>query len=108
MKFPEKYRIKDTTLPMHAYLVERKNFKLVIIASDNDGGWEHVSVSLKHRCPNWDEMCFIKSLFWEDDECVVQFHPPKKEYVNVHPHCLHLWKPKDKSILMPPSFQGAL
>jgi hypothetical protein len=73
---------------------------LLIIASDGDDGivsqgWEHVSVSLKHRTPNWQEMAFVKDLFWNDDECVVQFHPPKSEYVNHHPNCLHLWRHKD-------------
>lgn len=22
----------------------------------------------------------------------LQFHPPKSEYVNLHPFCLHMWK----------------
>lgn len=56
------------------------------------GGWEHVSVSLQNRCPTWDEMCRIKDIFWGEEECVVQFHPPRSEYVNNHPYCLHLWK----------------
>lgn len=66
-------------------------------------GWEHVSVSLPKHCPNWQEMCFVKSLFWDEEECVVQFHPPKSQYVNFHPHCLHLWKPLDAELPMPPS-----
>lgn len=41
------------------------------------GGWEHVSVSYKNRVPTWDEMCKIKDMFWNDDECVVQYHPPE-------------------------------
>lgn len=55
--------------------------------------WEHVSVSLQTRCPTWDEMCWIKDLFFEDEETVLQFHPPKSEYVDFHPFCLHLWRP---------------
>ena len=55
-------------------------------------GWEHVSFSHAKRTPTWEEMCMIKDIFWRDDECVVQYHPPKREYVNVFPHCLHLWK----------------
>ena len=65
--------------------------------------WEHVSVSLKHRCPNWQEMCFVKDLFWSEDELVVQFHPPRSDYVNHHPYCLHLWRPLDGHIRTPPS-----
>lgn len=54
--------------------------------------WEHVSVSLNNRCPTWREMKFVKDLFWEQDELVLQFHPPKSDYVNVHEYCLHLWR----------------
>lgn len=64
--------------------------------------WEHVSVSLRHRCPTWDEMCWVKSLFFDEEEAVVQFHPPRSEYVNQHAFCLHLWKPW-KAIELPPS-----
>lgn len=64
---------------------------LHVIASDG-GGWEHVSVSAQARCPTWEEMCFIKDLFWDAEDTVVQFHPKKSEYVNTHSNCLHLWK----------------
>lgn len=68
---------------------EKETFRVVV---SDVMGWEHVSVSLKHRCPTWNEMCYIKSIFWDDEEAVVQFHPKKSEYVNHHPYCLHLWK----------------
>jgi hypothetical protein len=66
-------------------------------------GWEHVSASLKNRCPTWEEMCRIKDIFWGDGECVVQYHPPKTEYVNNHPYCLHLWKKTDGDFETPPN-----
>lgn len=65
--------------------------------------WEHVSVSLGHRCPTWQEMSFVKDLFWDEEETVIQFHPPKSDYINVHPHCLHLWKPIGLKLPRPPS-----
>ena len=64
--------------------------------------WEHVSVSLRHRIPTWDEMCFVKSVFWDDEEAVVQFHPPKSQYVNYHPYTLHLWKNTFVPFPLPP------
>lgn len=78
---------------------------LVILSSgEADGtGWEHVSVSGKNRCPNWIEMCFVKDLFWGEDEVVMQLHPAKQDYVNQHPYCLHLWKPTADPIPLPPS-----
>jgi hypothetical protein len=54
--------------------------------------FEHVSVSLAHRCPTWEEMCLVKDLFWDAEDVVVQFHPAKSEYVNLAKHCLHLWR----------------
>ena len=56
---------------------------------------EHVSVSLRRRCPTWDEMNIIKDIFWDDEECVIQFHPPKSKYVNAFPYCLHMWRRPD-------------
>ena len=70
-----------------------------IIASD---GQARFGVD-RSALPEWDEMCFVKDLFWRDDECVVQFHPPRAEYVNYHPNCLHLWKPVGRDVQTPPS-----
>lgn len=64
---------------------------MAVIASDQMG-WEHVSVSLPHRCPTWDEMCLIKDIFWNAEDFVIQIHPAKSDYVNNHPYCLHLWR----------------
>lgn len=81
---------------------------LMIVASGADEddiaaqGWEHVSISTPKRTPNWTEMCFVKDLFWEAEEAVIQFHPPRSQYVNNHPHVLHLWKPP-YAVQLPPS-----
>lgn len=78
--------------------------RLRIIASDGviSFGWDHVSVSLDHRCPTWNEMSLVKELFWDDDEEVFQFHPPKSMHINFHKYCLHLWRPINGGILLPP------
>jgi hypothetical protein len=81
-------------------------WELYIIADDGTHGdvvpesrdWEHVSVHAardkrqRKRTPTWKEMCFVKSVFWDPEDVVAQFHPPASEYVNVHPHVLHLWR----------------
>lgn len=46
-------------------------------------------------------MCFVKDLFWDGEDAVMQLHPPKSNYVNNHPHCLHLWRPTQAVIPMP-------
>lgn len=64
-----------------------------IVAGNNEDGWEHVSVELyARRLPTWEEMCFVKDLFWDDEEEVVQIHPKKSQYVDMT-EALHLWRP---------------
>ena len=67
--------------------------------------FEHVSVSVlrEQRCPIWEEMAWVKDLCWDEAECVVQYHPPKSDYVNYHPFVLHLWKPVGVEMPRPPS-----
>lgn len=79
--------------------------ELRVIASGNEGGegWDHVSVSLPDRCPTWEEMEFIKRLFFRDDEVAMQLHVPPKDHISVHDYCLHLWRPQNEKIPLPPS-----
>lgn len=72
-KVPEKFRITTGPLGSNesfgnngAFWVKTKKCVFTVIASDQMG-WEHVSVSLPVRCPTWEEMCFIKSLFWDEE-----------------------------------------
>jgi hypothetical protein len=123
MKWPEQYRYRgalskgkaDPGDPFGLFIIPASTLipcGLQVIASNgqcdetNDTGWEHVSVSPvidNVEPPSWQEMCLIKELFWADDECVVQFHPAKKDYVNQHPGVLHLWRKKGaEPFPMPP------
>lgn len=116
MTVPERARITGGPLASDAsygnngaFLVDspRPGWMLYIIASDGTGeacvsiadGWEHVSVraarGAQSRIPVWEEMCFVKTLFWSDDEVVMQLHPAKRNYINCHPHVLHLWRHAD-------------
>ena len=62
----------------------------------DENGWEHVSVSPYPVTvtPSWDDMCEIKDIFWDEEEAVLQIHPPRSKYVNMMTNCLHLWRPK--------------
>jgi hypothetical protein len=60
----------------------------------NGGGWDHVSVSFKTRCPTWNEMCRVKDWVFKPEEAVMQIHPPKSDYRCHHQFCLHLWRPQ--------------
>ena len=83
------------------------NRTLRVIASsgliDPDIPCDLVSVSTTGRCPNWPEMCFIKDLFFDEEETVMQLHPPRSQWINNHEYCLHLWRPLDGSIPLPPA-----
>jgi len=100
-------------------------WRLALICSDGTGAppfavWEHVSVhafrsgtrefsGAKTRTPTWKEMAYVKDLCWDAEDVVMQLHPRKSEYVNNHPHVLHLWRPVDVEIPTPPSiFVGVL
>jgi len=90
-------------------------FIIWAIISDSDG-WDHVSAHVQmlpsggvarthmsedRRTPTWAEMCFVKSLFFEPEETVMQLHPAASKYINCHPYVLHLWRPYNRSIPMP-------
>src|SRR5712671_3289151 len=98
-KVPERYRLNapDNGLPGEPFGWFRtispdksrvtKTY-LVMMASPGAAEinvpWEHVSVQAvkrfnngqtKNLIPTWDEMCYVKSLFWDAGDCVVQYHP---------------------------------
>ena len=107
----DNYRIKTGFLaspdgyPCGAFSIPFRNNVLTVIAFDGRGdNWEHVSVSLKNRCPNWEEMSLIKSLFWDEEESVFQMHPKKSDYINNHPYCLHLWRHTINELELPPYY----
>lgn len=86
-----------------AFRVKVRGKTYILLISDG-GGWEHVSVEVgsAKRIPTWEEMCRIKDLIWNEDEVVIQIHPAKKDYVMVHYYVLHLWRPVDQEIPLPP------
>lgn len=115
IQFPEEYRwIKA---PLHyasspgdrggAFRIPARKANgrnLLVIADAGDlAGWEHVSVSLhqqKNRAPSWEEMKIVKDLFWPEEACCVQFHPPKSDYVNIT-EALHIWRPLQHFLPIP-------
>lgn len=114
----EKFRV--TTGPLASsrksganglFFIPRNDVLLRVICSDGTGWdtgrlpgepWEHVSVSTPNRCPTWEEMDFIKRIFWRDDETVMQLHVARSQHINIHQFCLHLWKPTKERVPVPP------
>lgn len=101
--------------PNGVFLLRAPGRSFLKVLASNGDGWEdaagfdppvfeHVSVSVdrENRCPTWDEMSWVKGLWWGPEELVVQYHPPKSVYVNHHPYTLHLWRPVGVVIPLPP------
>ena len=75
---------------------------LRVIASCGEG-WDHVSVSMKNRIPNWYEMEFVAKLFFNSNEVAIQYHVPSGKHINIMENCLHWWRPHlPLQIPMPP------
>lgn len=95
--FPEQFREFGSLGAGGGFLLPRKgkSGKFYRVIAANGEGWEHVSVSIptEKRCPTWEEMCYIKSMFWDDEDTVMQLHPPRSQWINDHDYCLHLWCP---------------
>lgn len=102
LKNDKRLKIIDSGVDGGACYIRLGHMRNALIVYSNGGGWDHVSVSFNKELPTWDDMCKVKNIFFNDDECVIQYHPPKSDYVNIHPYCLHLWKPQFKEIPMPP------
>lgn len=68
---------------------------LYVIASTDtmeDGAkYLHVSCSYPDRLPSWDDLKSVKDTFIGEDREAFQVLPRKKDYVNLHPYCLHVW-----------------
>jgi hypothetical protein len=117
IKFPEKFRL--TQGPMGSPAGALGGMFLIGLAANEylqclascGHDWEHVSVvrvtngqrtGRLEMVPSWANMQMVKTMFWDDEDVVMQLHPRKSEYVNNHPAVLHLWRPLKAEIPTPP------
>ena len=117
----DKWRVKDpdhhfysrTGATYGAFFIphpwkSRYTYEVIAVDGQEVGDhWEHVSVKVADisgstRTPGWDEMEWIKSLFWPEGEVAVQFHVNGEKKVNVHPHVLHIWRNSKSPFQLPP------
>lgn len=109
-----KIRLKRVRHPVHGVVGDDRNGAFILrgpLGRDlfvmvSDGlGWDHLSASLVRKeleePPAWVEMCWLKDQFFEPEETVIQYHPPQSQYVNFS-ECLHLWRPQEGTVPMPP------
>lgn len=70
----------------------------VIVSEDTEESkrrWLHVSMSRRGRMPTYDDLATVKRVFIGDRLPAYQIFPVRKEHVNLHEFCLHLWAPLD-------------
>jgi hypothetical protein len=65
-------------------------------------GW-HFSISCADRLPTWEEQKSARYSLIPDEVTMVAILPPKAEYVNAHPFCLHWWEADPQSLRRPAS-----
>lgn len=87
------------------YWTDPTTQKVYSIIMSWDGGWEHLSIAPIRigKTPSWELMCKFKEMFFKDEEACVQYHPKKSEYINIHPNCLHIWRPLYEKLPTPPN-----
>ena len=93
----------DELFQFYGHYTDPLTRKDYLVKFTNGFGWEHLSVSTRNKTPEWDVMCKLKEIFWRDDECCVEYHPKREDYVNNMPFCLHIWKKIGEEFEMPPS-----
>jgi hypothetical protein len=84
-------------------LGEKHPVQFCVIAAVGEG-WEHISVSCRDRTPTWEEMDYIKRLFFEPNETCMQLHVPASDHINNSPYVLHIWRPIKQRIPRPPAW----
>lgn len=93
----------EKVFKMKAEIRSRKGSDKALVCFSRILGWEHLSVSFKNKIPSWEVMQEFKEMFWQDDEDAFQYHPKKDSYINNNEYTLHIWKPLEDVIPVPPS-----
>jgi hypothetical protein len=65
---------------------------LVSVAMCNDQRrWIHASISHPKRLPTYEDLQELHQRFIGQDRRALQVFAPRKEHINIHKNCLHLW-----------------
>jgi hypothetical protein len=111
LRLPEEFRVAafdaEKTLNGGAFSILLGRTVFHVIASII-AGWEHVTAYLPHRAITESEENQLADIFWEPNDVIVKF-PRMHSTRNHHMiHMVHLWRPVDQTIPVPPrEFSGA-
>jgi hypothetical protein len=68
--------------------------------------WIHVSCSYTDRVPTYAEMKEAHEVLIGDERTSYQLFVPKKDHINCHEYCLHLWAKYDGGAVTPDFTRG--
>lgn len=92
---PTGYVTISTTGLMAGALAFQKKNGLRVIVSDGvevDGRlWRHISLSYEDKIPVYSDIIEVKNSFASAHRYAVMIFPKKRDHVNCHPFCLHLF-----------------
>lgn len=63
----------------------------IIFVTIENGGY-HLSISHLTRLPTYDELKAARYKYCPDNCYMAQIFPPKADFVNLHPFCLHVYE----------------
>ena len=67
--------------------------RIIITKDPTETGLKwHLSISCENRLPTYNELKNARYKYLHDNLQIAQIFPPKAEFVNMHPFCLHLWE----------------
>lgn len=91
-------------------LVNRDGLRVLIDCGlkEDERWWVHVSLSRERKTPTHLDMAVVKRDFL-GERYAYSVWPPSDVYVNIHPHCLHIWAlVDDKKGQLLPEFSDIL
>ena len=86
------YRFIDNYMNIQKRYLRNDGMSVICGMENHDGKWWlHVSCAKPDRLPTWEDLKEVKNTFIGRYKKAIQILPNEKEYVNIHPYCLHLY-----------------
>lgn len=102
---PSSWQERECTVSQRFWFVSTSTGPLTVMAGlEQHGGrrWIHLSCARRNALPSWEDLKLVKRVICGPNRQAIQVIPRESEYVNFHPHCLHLFACIDDDPL--PSF----
>ena len=90
---PKGYCPRGTFGPSGACWERWDGLQVILTTAPHGDGheWAHLSISRPMRIPSYRDLTEAKDLFLGPDAKAIMVLPPRREHVNIHPFCLHLY-----------------